>query len=89
MSTGRSKGAYRVLFALAAQEQLAGLSHRESTALERELKELARLAGLRQWLSPEECQEPIHFWVGRYEVTYQLEPSARTLRVTALRGPAR
>jgi hypothetical protein len=53
------------------------------------LKELARLAGLRQWLSPDECQEPIHFWVGRYEVTYQLEPSARTLRVTALRGPAR
>ena len=82
-------GPYRVHFTVAAQGQLPWLSRREQTTLDRELKELARLAGLRQWLSPDECQEPIHFWVGRYEVIYQLEPSARTLRVTALRGPAR
>jgi hypothetical protein len=89
LSTGRSGGPYRVLFTPVAQGQLPGLSRRERTTLDRELKDLAQLAGLRQWLSPEECQEPIRFWVGRYEVTYQLEPSARTLHVTALRGPAR
>lgn len=65
------------------------MGRRERTTLDRELKELARLAGLRQWLSPEECQESIRFSVGRYEVTYHLEPGTRTVRVTSLRGPAR
>lgn len=72
-----------------AQGHLGGLSTRERTTLEREVKELAQIAGLRRWLSPEECEEPICFRVGRYEVTCQLEPEARILRVTALRGRTR
>lgn len=82
-------GPYGVVFMPEAQRHLAGLSPRERTTLERELKELAQIAGLRRWLSPEECEEPICFRGGRYEVTCQLETEARLLRVTALRGPLR
>jgi len=86
---GRSGGLYRVLFTPEAQGQLTQLDRRERTTLERELKELALLAGLRQWLSSEEGQEPLRFLMGRCEVTYHLEPGTRTLRVSSLRGPAR
>jgi mRNA-degrading endonuclease RelE of RelBE toxin-antitoxin system len=72
-----------------AQGQLPRLARRERTALDRELKQLAQLAGLRHWLSPEECQEPLRFSVGSYEVTYHLEPGTRIVLVTSLRGPSR
>ena len=81
-------GPYGVVFTREAQGQLAVLSSRQRVTLERELKELSRLAGLRRWLSAAEGAEPIQFRVGRYEVNCQLEPGTRTLRVTALREPA-
>lgn len=63
------------------------MSRRDRMALDRELMEFARLAGLRAWLSPEECQETLCFRVGRHEVTYHLEPRVRVLCVTSVREP--
>lgn len=85
----RAGGPYRVRFTPEAQGQLPRLSRRERTILDRELKQLAQLAGLRQWLSPEECQEPLRFSVGSHEVTYRLETGTRTVLVTSLGGAAR
>jgi hypothetical protein len=88
VSTNRSPGPYQVFYAPAARGPLAALPRRDRMALERRLQELAQVAGMRHWISPEECAEPLQLRVDGHEVTCQLEPDTRTLRVTALRGPA-
>lgn len=85
MSTSLASRSYQVVFTPAVQGEWASLYRRERTTVNRELKALAQLAELRHWLSSEECQEPIFFRAGRYEVVAHLEPDTRTLHVTALR----
>ncbi len=80
MST-HTTGAYRLLFTPEARRQWSALPNESRTALQRALEELAWTVGLRQWVSEGEAQELFSLRTGPHEVTYRLDPQARTLVV--------
>ena len=76
--------AYQIVLAPEVQQAWAKLPAEALRALRRELEDLARMVGLRQWVSEAEAQEAFSLRVGPYELVYTLDPASRTLRVGRL-----
>lgn len=76
--------AYQLVLMPEVQQAWAKLPPDSLRALRRELEELARTVGLRQWVSEAEAQEAFSLHVGAYELLYTLDPESRTLRVGRL-----
>ncbi len=85
MSPPRSNaGSYRLVFTPQARERWQQLPSRERRSVDRTLARLAFMVGLRQWVNPVEAQEEFQVQVASSLVTYELDPSGRTLLVKSL-----